>query len=47
VPIAEDWAAGGDELTPTMNLKRKPIAEMHANEIENPKTYTVEGEWPC
>jgi hypothetical protein len=35
VPIAEDWAAGGDELTPTMNLKRKPIAEMHANEIEN------------
>src|SRR5262245_1102699 len=32
--VAGDWAAGGDELTPTMKLKRKPIAEKYAREIE-------------
>ena len=29
-----EWAPGGDELTPTMKLKRKPIAEKYAEEIE-------------
>jgi long-subunit acyl-CoA synthetase (AMP-forming) len=29
-----EWPAGGDELTPTMKLKRKPIAEKYLSEIE-------------
>ena len=32
--VSGDWAPGGDELTPTMKLKRKPIAEKYASEIE-------------
>jgi long-chain acyl-CoA synthetase len=32
--VAGDWVPGGDELTPTMKLKRKPIDEKYAAEIE-------------
>ena len=32
--LSEDWLPGGDELTPTMKLKRKPINEKYAEEIE-------------
>jgi long-chain acyl-CoA synthetase len=32
--LDEEWQPGGDELTPTMKLKRKPILEKYAGEIE-------------
>jgi long-subunit acyl-CoA synthetase (AMP-forming) len=32
--VPGDWAPGGDELTPTMKLRRRPIAEKYAREIE-------------
>ncbi|HYZ70044.1 MAG TPA: long-chain fatty acid--CoA ligase, partial [Thermoleophilaceae bacterium] len=32
--LEEEWQPGGDELTPTMKLKRKPIAEKYGDEIE-------------
>ena len=32
--VSGDWLPGGDELTPTMKLKRKPIAAKYAEAIE-------------
>jgi long-chain acyl-CoA synthetase len=32
--LPTEWEPGGDELTPTMKLKRKPIAEKYAKEID-------------
>jgi long-chain acyl-CoA synthetase len=32
--LGTDWEAGGDELTPTMKLKRRPIAAKYEAEIE-------------
>jgi long-chain acyl-CoA synthetase len=32
--VQGDWLPGGDELTPTMKLRRKPIAEKYAGDID-------------
>ena len=32
--LEDEWLPGGDELTPTMKLKRRPIAEKYAEAIE-------------
>jgi long-chain acyl-CoA synthetase len=32
--LSEDWLPGGDELTPTMKLKRKPIGQKYTGEID-------------
>jgi long-subunit acyl-CoA synthetase (AMP-forming) len=32
--LGADWQPGGEELTPTSKLKRKPIAEKYADDIE-------------
>ena len=31
--IEGDWLPGGDELTPTMKLKRRPVEAKYANAI--------------
>jgi len=33
--LEDEWLPGGDELTPTMKLKRKPINEKYAEAIED------------
>jgi long-subunit acyl-CoA synthetase (AMP-forming) len=33
--VAEEWLPGGDELTPTMKLRRKPIAAKYSEAIES------------
>jgi long-chain acyl-CoA synthetase len=32
--LGTDWLPGGDELTPTMKLKRKPVGEKYTGQIE-------------
>ena len=32
--VSDEWQPGGDELTPTMKLKRKPIEQKYSDEIE-------------
>jgi long-subunit acyl-CoA synthetase (AMP-forming) len=32
--LPTEWEPGGEELTPTMKLKRRPIGELYASEIE-------------
>ena len=32
--VDQEWLPGGDELTPTLKLKCKPIEEKYAAEIE-------------
>jgi long-subunit acyl-CoA synthetase (AMP-forming) len=32
--LSDEWPPGGDELTPTMKLKRKPIEQKYATEID-------------
>lgn len=32
--VRGDWLPGGDELTPTMKLKRRPISDKYGSEIE-------------
>jgi long-chain acyl-CoA synthetase len=44
--LATEWQPGGDELTPTMKLKRRPIAEKYAAEIEELYAATAGSETP-
>ncbi len=38
--VGTPWEPGGDELTPTMKLKRRPIAEKYSAEIDHLYTAT-------
>ena len=38
------WEPGGDELTPTLKLRRKPIAEKYQHEIDEMYTSTPAGD---
>jgi long-subunit acyl-CoA synthetase (AMP-forming) len=38
------WEPGGDELTPTLKLRRKPIAEKYQHEIDEMYTKTPSGD---
>jgi long-chain acyl-CoA synthetase len=42
--LGDEWLPGGDELTPTMKLKRKPIAAKYTATIE--KLYATESALP-
>jgi long-subunit acyl-CoA synthetase (AMP-forming) len=33
--LPDVWEPGGEQLTPTMKLKRKPIATRYAREIDD------------
>lgn len=41
--LGDEWLPGGDELTPTSKLKRKPIAAKYADRIEALYDRVVEG----
>lgn len=32
--VPGDWLPGGDELTPTIKLERKPVAQKYEREID-------------
>ena len=40
--LADEWLPGGNELTPTMKLRRNPIAERYAEQIERLYAQTAE-----
>ena len=43
--LPADWEPGGEELTPTMKLKRKPISQKYAAEIEALYSLVVLKQW--
>ena len=47
--IPGEWAPGGEELTPTLKLKRRPIERKYANRDTTPSTTDLKGSqrWGC